>query len=254
MLTDQQLVDLMVSEPSWEDVIVKIVAEEKMEPWSIDIVKLADTFLEYVRKFEEMDLRIPARFILIAAILLRMKSDILTHPKQRVYVPGAEKESDDTLKILAAIPPLSPPIKRIPLRNVTINELISSLKKAYDVQDRRVERKVRIRRAVELAVPQPVEDITQRIGKLLSNINEALAQVDNIEFSRIVKRWGKREIVETLVPLLHLAQDGKINLQQDELFKEIMVMVRKELEAVKDETQNVDSEEVEAVAEESKKL
>ena len=29
MLTDQQLIDLMVIEPSWEDVIVKIVAEEK---------------------------------------------------------------------------------------------------------------------------------------------------------------------------------------------------------------------------------
>jgi segregation and condensation protein A len=242
MLTDQQLIDLMISEPSWEDVIVKIVAEEKMEPWSIDIIKLADSFLSYVKKIEEMDLRIPARFILIAAILLRMKSDILTHPKQRVYVPESEKESDDMLKILAAIPPLQPPLKRIPLRNVTINELINSLRKAYEVQDRRVERSVRVRRAVEFAVPTPTEDITQRINNLLGSINEALREIDNIEFSRLVKRWGKKEIVETLVPLLHLAQDGKINLKQDELFKEIMVKVRQEMEEAKVEAEK-DSEE-----------
>lgn len=245
MLNNQQLIELMVSEPSWEDVIVKIVAEEKMDPQSIDIVSLADTFLEYVKKFDELDLRIPARFVLIAAILLRMKTDVLVEQKKRVYVPEAEKDSEDMLKLLAAIPPLQPPIKRIPLRNVTMNELISSLRKAYEVQDRREDKKFRYKRAVELAVPTPTEDITHRINNLLSNINDALAQIDNIEFSRLVKRWGKREIVETLVPLLHLAQDGKINLKQDELFKEIVVMVTKELETLdaKVITKEVDSEE-----------
>jgi len=227
MLSDQQLIDLMVSEPSWEDVIVKIIAEEQMDPWSIDIIKLADHFLVYIDKIGEIDLRIPARFILIAAILLRMKSDILTEGKQKVFIPESEKEPDDTLRILASIPPLQPPLKRIPLRNVTLDELINSLRKAYEVQERRIERKTRVKRAVDFAVPIPVEDITERIDKLLSQINEALIQVDNIEFSRLVKRWGRKEIVESLIPLLHLAQDGKINLYQEELFKEILVKIRK---------------------------
>jgi segregation and condensation protein A len=226
MLNDQQLIDLMVAEPSWEDVIVKIVAEEQMDPWSIDLIKLANEFLIYVKKIEELDLRIPARFILIAAILLRMKSDILIEKKEKLLIPESEKESDQSLRILASVPPLQPPLKRIPLRNVTLNELISALRKAYQVQDRRIERKSRIKRAVEFAVPAPAEDITERINKLLSQINEALIEVDNIEFSRIVKRWGRKEIVEALIPLLHLAQDGKINLHQEELFKEILVKLR----------------------------
>lgn len=213
----------MISEPSWEDVIVKIVAEEQMDPWSIDIIRLSNTFLVYVKKIEEIDLRIPARFILIAAILLRMKSDVLTEKKEKMFIPESDKESDDSLRILAAVPPLQPPLKRIPLRNVTLNELISALRKAYQVQERRIERKSRVKRAVEFAVPVPTEDITERINKLLSQINEALTEVDNIEFSRIVKRWGKKEIVEALIPLLHLAQDGKIDLHQEELFKEIFV-------------------------------
>lgn len=227
MLSDKQLIDLMVSEPSWEDVIVKIIAEEGMDPWSVDIIRLSDVFLDYLKKVEGLDLRIPARFILIASILLRMKSDVLAEKREKVLIPESEKEPDDMLRILAEVPPLNPPIKRIPLRNVSLDELISALKKAYDVQDRRVERRRRVRKAVDFAMPIAEEDITERINKLLTNINQALVEVDNIEFSRLVKRWGRMEIVETLIPLLHLSQDGKINLMQNELFKEIMVKMKK---------------------------
>jgi len=227
MLTDNQLIDLMVSEPSWEDVIVKIVAEEGMDPWSVDIIRLSNVFLNYLQKIEELDLRIPARFILIASILLRMKSDVLAEKKERIFIPESEKEPDEMLRILASVPPLEPPIKRIPLRNVTLDELISALRKAYEVKERRIERRRRVKRAVDFAIPVAEEDITERINKLLSDINQALADADNIEFSRIVKKWARKEIVETLIPLLHLSQDGKINLLQNELFKEIMVKMRK---------------------------
>lgn len=227
MLTDQQLIDLMVSEPSWEDVIVKIIAEEGMDPWSVDIIRLSNVFLDYLKRIEGMDLRIPARFILIASILLRMKSDVLTKKKDRVLIPESEKEPDDMLRVLAQVPPLEPPIKRLPLRNVSLDELISALKKAYDVQERRVDRKRRVKKAVNFAMPAAEEDITERINKLLADINHALTEVDDIEFSRVVKKWARKEIVETLIPLLHLAQDGKIDLMQNEMFKEITVKLKK---------------------------
>jgi len=217
----------MVSEPSWEDVIIKIVAEEQMDPWSVDIIRLANAFLVYLQKIESLDLRIPARFILIAAILLRMKSDALIEKEERILIPESDKEADETLRVLASLPPLQPPLKRIPLRNVSLEELLSALRKAYEIQERRVERKVKIKRAVEVVLPPAeMEDITERINKLLAQINEALSDVDSIEFSRIVKRWSRKEIVESIVPLLHLSQDGKIDLNQEELFKEILVRKR----------------------------
>jgi segregation and condensation protein A len=227
MLTDQQLINLMISEPSWEDVIIKIIAEEQMEPWSIDIIRLANAFLVHLQKMEKLDLRIPARFILIAAILLRMKSDVLIEREEKILIPEAEKKEDETLRILASLPPLQPPLRRIPLRNVTLEELLSALRKAYEVQERRTERKLKIKRAVDVVLPVgEVEDITERINQLLTQINEALGEVESIEFSRLVKRWGRKEIVESLIPLLHLSQDGKIYLVQEELFRDIMIRLR----------------------------
>jgi len=218
----------MISEPSWEDVIVKIIAEEQMDPWNIDIVKLADTFVEYLKKFKELDLRIPARFLLITAILLRMKSDILEPKTERIFIPEAEKEEDEILRKLASLPPLQPPLKRIPLRNVTMEELITALKKAFEIKERREERYERIKRRVEEALPEhPEEDITERIDKLLKDINAALMEIEKIEFSRLVRRWKRDQIVDTLIPLLHLSQEGKINLEQNELFKEIFIRRKK---------------------------
>lgn len=225
MLTDQQLINLMIVEPSWEDVIVKIIAEEQMDPWSIDIIRLADTFLNYLSKIGELDLKIPARFILISAILLRMKSDVLAAKKERIFISESEKPDDEMLRILAQVPPLQPPIKRIPLGNVTINELIYALKKAFEVQERRIEKKVRIRRAAEIAVPHE-EDITERINVILNEIENALQNIDNIEFSRLVRRWKREEIIKALTPLLHLSQDGKIIIEQPEMFKEIFIKKR----------------------------
>ena len=131
MLSDEQLIDLMVHEPSWEDVIVKIVAEEGMDPWNIDLIQLADTFSGYLTRMEQTDLRVPARFILIAAILLRMKSDILVAKKRKDLIPESEKPLSPMLQALAKVPPLEPPIKRMPLANVSIDELMTALKKAF---------------------------------------------------------------------------------------------------------------------------
>jgi chromatin segregation and condensation protein Rec8/ScpA/Scc1 (kleisin family) len=172
---------------------------------------------------------VPARFILIAAILIRMKSDIFAPKRERLMaIPESNEKNEELLRILANIPPLQPPIRRAPQGNVTVTELITALKKAFEVRERREEKKKQIRVAVERAVPHAEEDITDRINMILSQIESAIREIESdIEFSRLVKRWERKEIVKTLLPLLYLSQDGKVSINQDELFKEIKVKVKK---------------------------
>ncbi len=242
MLSNEQMIKLMVVEPSWEDVIVKIVAEEGMDPWSIDIAKLADVFSLYLQGFQkENDLRIPARFILIAAILLRMKSDVLAEKEQKILIPESPDQNQkeaELLRQLAGVPPLDPPIKRIPLKNVSLTELIGALRKAFDVEERRKARKDRQKAIVGQVLAEP-DDINERIGKLLAQIKDILAEIENgkIEFSKLVSEWKREKIVKTLMPMLHLAQEGKIDYEQGDLFQEIFVELKKEIAENKEKTE-----------------
>ena len=230
MLSDKELIELMISQPSWEDVLVRIVVEEKMDPWDIDICRLADVFVEYVERMKILDLRIPARFILIAAVLLRMKSDFLKQKEEKkVLIPEGEKEiKAEGVQTLAKVPPLEPPAERIPVRNVTIEELIYALKKAFEIQERRKIRKAKRKKAVKEFVEIEEEDITERIKILLNTIKNILEEIEReeIEFSKIVGEWKREKIVKTLIPILHLSQEGKICYEQPKLFEEIYIRLR----------------------------
>ena len=226
MLTDQDLISLMINEPSWEDVIVKIIAEEKMEPWNIDLIKLADVFGKYLARMGEMDLRVPARFILIAAILLRMKSDILIAKPEHKILSEVNKEQKDAelIRLLSQIPPLQAPVKRVPLGSVTMEELLTALRKAFEVKERREERKIKLRERVAVVLPHETQDITDRINKLYEQIADAIKDIEgSTTFKQLVKKWDRQDIVRTLTPMLHLSQEGKITYDQPVLFEEIIV-------------------------------
>ena len=227
MLSDNDLISLMINEPSWEDVIVKIIAEEKMDPWNMDLVKLADVFSSYLSRVTESDLRVPARFILIAAILLRMKSDILSgEPEKalRAETPKGEKDAE-LIRLLSSIPPLQAPVKRVPLGSVTIEELLTALRKAFEVKERREERKIKLRQHVEVVLPpHETQDITERIEKLLDQINTAIIDIEgSVTFKQLVKKWDRQDIVKALTPMLHLSQEGKISYEQPVLFEDIVI-------------------------------
>ncbi len=233
MLSDEKIIELMVSQPSWEDVLTRIVVEEGMDPWKIDIVRLADCFIQYLERMRILDLRIPARFILIAAILLRMKSEILRgeeEKKEEETRPASERTAEEirqALEELAKVPPLPQPAERMPVRNVTLEELIIALRKAFEIRERRNLRKLRRKEAVGKLLEEE-EDITERISTLLSKIKSILEELEKeeIEFSRLVEEWKREKIVNTLLPMLHLCQEGKLTYEQPELFSEIYVRLK----------------------------
>ena len=54
------IIDLMATGHSWEQVIYKIIAWEGLDPWDLDIKELSDSFVKYIEKLKELDFKIPA--------------------------------------------------------------------------------------------------------------------------------------------------------------------------------------------------
>ncbi|MFH0832852.1 MAG: segregation/condensation protein A [Candidatus Aenigmatarchaeota archaeon] len=216
MIDENKLIQTIILGSDWQEVMTSIVVEEGLDPLDIDIKKLADSFIVYLQRLKKFDFRIPARFILIAAILLRMKCELLLEEEAEKV-----KEEKEITKIdIENIPPLSPPIERMTTRKVTLTELITALNKSFEFREKKEIKKLRMRRAAESLI-EPEIDIEIKIKGVFDDIMDG-----KTKFSDLVPVWKRTEIVETFMPLLYLMQRNKINCDQEEFFKEIYIRLK----------------------------
>ncbi|HDH91586.1 MAG TPA: hypothetical protein ENF38_01405 [Candidatus Aenigmarchaeota archaeon] len=226
MNQEENILKTIIEKESWEEIIYYIVSVENIDPWDVDIVKLANGFIRFLRRVKELDFRIPAKVVFITAILLRLKANYLSifEEKEEEKKMLKEEKPFEDLGIDPNLIKLSYPVKRIPKRQVTLDELIKALRKALAVRERksRRERMIKARMNAELTFE---EDITQRIERIMQEIERMMqeSRKNRIRFREIVKEWKREAIIKRFVPLLHLEQNKKIRTEQERLFDEIWI-------------------------------
>lgn len=222
---------------TWRSLIYELAREGKIDPWDVDISTLTKEYIELVRKLKEHNFRLSGKVILAAAILLKLKSDRLgmdqimaiMHPEQGPSEEELESEQQELEKHFtkASLKPRIPGIRK---RKVTAAELITALKQALEVDERRKRRLAEIAAAVPPAPKKPDKkiDIFVKIeavwNRLKDFINKTTAK--QVEFTQIVPSKERKDIIWTFVPLLHLANQNKIELKQDAAFGKILVAVK----------------------------
>jgi len=218
MFDEQILIKNIFSGMDWQEVLEEIVVSEGMDPWEVDIIKLTDTFMKYLQTIQKFDFKIPGRFILIAAILLRMKCEILFEEEEE------KKQQKDIVPPIdiSQIPELTPPMERITSRKVSLKELIDALNKAFEFKEHKESRLYRIRHAAMDLIEEP-EDVETKIEKIYRKI---VSRGNLIKFSELVPDWKRKEIVSIFIPILHLEMRGNIQCEQEDMFKEIYIKIK----------------------------
>jgi segregation and condensation protein A len=230
-MEEQNLLEMIIKEQSWEELIYNIVSYEGMNPWDIDIIKLTKSFLNYIKKLKTLDFRIPAKVVLVAAILLKLKSEVLWPLKgaETEYFPDEDRYSEEFDWVRQQIEEmkLKPPMERHVRRRVTLDELVNALRKAMKVREKKETIRKRLGKRMRKEIGEE-EDIEIRIKKLMSDIDGLLIKLKSgkIEFSKIVDEWERDSIVRHFMPLLYLSSRGKIATEQEEFFKEIFISKR----------------------------
>src|SRR5574344_2337443 len=59
------------------EILVSMAKQGKIDPWNIDIVDITDKYLLHLAETKSNNLRLTGRTLLFAAILLKLKSNIL---------------------------------------------------------------------------------------------------------------------------------------------------------------------------------
>ncbi len=223
-LPTQPSVDLAESEVSAPvdfgepaEVLVELAKRGELDPWDVDIARTTEKFLEYIDSLERRDLRIPARTLLYASILLRMKSDTMEGGEEVAPEPEPEEDLLEEEQI-DQLP--SPPVRRRTKRPVTLEELISELKKAEMVGRRKAMRERWPQSPAEMALDLSHEEgIEEHIKALGGVLDEMFVGTERVSFSDIKRGEG----VMNYVSLLFMANRKQVWLEQEEFFGELYI-------------------------------
>lgn len=221
------------------DLLCHLIDKNKMNIYDIQISKITDQYIEYLKEQEKLNLEIASEFLVMASTLLYLKSKNLL-PKQE------EEEEELTEKEL---------IRRI-IEYKKFKEISKVFKENYEIYANRVfkgqEEIVLPKRKLEkdfdhTIIPNIYQKLVERnsvkINQNAKNI-EKIALVENYTVASKVKEMfkvlikqkrfvfnklfsisthNKQEVVTAFSGLLELSRRNKVETKQEELFGDITV-------------------------------
>lgn len=234
---EERLIQMLVdqNEISWKSMINDIIKTEGMDPWDINISLLVEKFIERLNKYKNIELKVSGKVLLAAAILLRIKSkrlvgeDLSEFDRLIASTEVSEGEFYDALEQELAVGEktaieynyeLIPRTPQPRKRKVSVYDLVKALEKALEVKKRRFDRNPEI----EMKIPERKMDIGLVIKNLYDKIFGFFQQYKSkLTFSQLVPGNTKLDKIYTFIPLLHLSNQQKIELHQEQHFGEIEI-------------------------------
>ena len=223
-------------EITWQSLLMDLIKSEQMDPWNIDISILSNRYLETVRKMQEANFFISGKILLACALLLKIKSNKLINEEiynfdSQLFKQEETYEELEDLFEHAPIPNSDKPKLTIktPLprkRKVTLQDLMKALNKALDVEKRRNVKRELLNR-IDVKIPEKKVDISELISNVYNKILDFFktTKKENLTFSKLVNSDNKEDKMYTFIPLLHLDNQEKVNISQEEPFGEINIEI-----------------------------
>ncbi len=250
------------------EILVNMARQGKIDPWNVDIVEVTDKYLAHLFQSKAQNLRLTGRTLLFAAILLKLKSNIL----EGINISDFETQEQNDLEYNDDPLEYSENSEYIPTNNVisidevlqrrtsvrlnhnrvvTLRDLIrqlefyemldkkQALKNAHERAKRRVQNYARLspEDIINLAHDEYIENGVQR---LKANLEEILNRQDRIELNELTLLGMDR--INAYVSLLFLTAESDYDLVQDEFYSDLYVIKREGSAPKQDEETEEDNE------------
>lgn len=234
------------------EILVSMAKTGKVNPWNIDIVDITDKYLTQLFQMKSQNLRLTGRTLLFAAILLKLKSNILENIDIVEFEGGNEGPEFDEFDIsddfgqednygysqsnVVSIDEVLQRRTSVRLnrnRVVTLKDLIrqlefyemidkkQSLKNAHERAKRRVRSYANLSSEdiINLAHDEYIEDSVQ---KLRENLAQIFKKENKIELSELTLLGMDR--ITAYIALLFLSADSDYELVQEEFYSDLYVV------------------------------
>jgi segregation and condensation protein A len=213
------------------EILVGMARRGEIDPWNVDVVDVTDKFLKKLEELKQLDLRISGRVLLYAAILVRMKSEVIVEEEDEgeeevfdIFI-GLDEPFEEVTDVPETF--LKTSVRRRVKRHTTLEELVKELKKAEVLEKRRRERQkagnIRLRKQVSEMMSIPHEEfIEETVEKMERRLKRMLNGGNFITLSQLISSNGL-DPVSTFLSLLYLAYRKKVYLRQKQMYGDIEI-------------------------------
>jgi len=216
------------------DLLLHLIERKELDITVVALAQVTDQYMAHLAKLERRQVKELADFIVVAAKLLLIKSLALL-PRPPALTPEAEDVGDELVhqlqvykrfKEIAALlherekqglhgyVRIVPPTRIKPQLDpgdMTLQDLLAAVQEALDARP-------------ALPVGEVVAAITVTVAGQVARIKEQLAQRHQVRFHEILSDTTTRvEIIITLLALLELIKQDRVQVRQERLFDEIII-------------------------------
>ncbi len=223
------------------DLLLHLVKESKVDIWDIQIEVIAQQYLDYIQKMEELNLNVASEYLVMASELVEMKSKMLLprekdadeeeedlDPREQLVKRLLEyeqyKRMTENFKELESIRQeiytktpenLKPYVEADTqiVADVTLDDLMSAFEKF-------LERK-KFSKPIETKVTKKELSIEER----RVSIRNILKRKKRVDFVELFDSFTKEYIVVTFLAILEMARRQELMIRQDRTFDSITVEV-----------------------------
>jgi len=226
------------------DLLLHLIKKDKMNIYDIRICEITNQYLELLKKMKELDLEIASEFIVMASILLELKSKELLPKSEKTNKDESDGEDTKQRLIEKLIE-----YKKIKNAAVFLKERLDKkemmfAKKAEIIEDKNeaevdeilknvnliqlynlyneiiflFQSKINVENKIQKEIPLDLYKIDDKINELTDYINKNKRG----KFSSIIRECScKIEIIVTFLALLEMIKFRNISIVQENNFKEI---------------------------------
>ena len=220
------------------DLLLHLIGRREIDIYDISIAEITDEYLRYMESMRELDLEVATEFLLIAATLLKLKSDSL--------LPAPEKEGEEASPAELREELLWRLVEYQKFRNVAA-ELAARLER----EERHYYREVDLEEPFQNLVPDILQGLTLdrlveaarqlveterevdvsyiapirvNVGDFMDKVRAALAERGRTTFRELTADCSARiELIATFLALLELYKREEIDIRQAVRFGDIEV-------------------------------
>ena len=219
------------------DLLVHLIEKDKIDIYDIPIVSITEQYIAYLNTLQEYDLDVASEFLLMAAMLLQIKSRMLL-PKEKDG--GVEEEDPRTMLVEMLVE-----YRRFKKRAVLLRQCLDKASLCWSREPApapRQQQKVKryylgdLLRALANLFPEREQEqpiIPRQEFHVQDKMDDIMGMLENrqkgLSFQQVLKNKASHsEVIASFLAILELLRLQKICIRQDQPFAPITLSKREE--------------------------